>query len=531
MRRTAPGCQRSASTTRASALLLAALVSSAPLGCGADVPTARPAGTPDLVVVVVDTLRADHLEVYGYGQPTSPLLTARATGWFLFENAQSAAPWTAPALISLMTSLYPAAHAVLGFPNPGRLADDATTLAEVLKRHGYATAAFTEGGYAKGDFGLDQGFDVYPTNPGDKESHWSNLLHPSRLEGNLDRAIDWIRRHRDEPFFVFFHTYEPHVPYRAPEPFIRRFRPDYDEKGEHERLRDAVERWNRTRRLSDEELLLVSVHGYHCRLEGMPELRSRPAFRRALRAAGLDRVGVARSAAALDWITDLYDAGIAYTDAVLERLWRELDSEALRDRTIVVLVSDHGEGLGEHGRLEHGGLLFEELLRVPLLMRIPGDAWLPRRIPNLVSTVDVVPTVLELMEIAGETDAFQGRSLMPLLSGAQLDAPAYSHGRNDLDGETDSLYTVRDGRWRLLADVDGESSRLFDLDADPGETRDVAAEHAPVAERLWSELRAQNERDRVLRASLASGREAPVLTPETIEELRQLGYSEFDESG
>ncbi len=518
------------SAVRASALWVAALASGAALGCAAEAPRDRRAGKPHLVLVVVDTLRADHLEIHGYRRPTSPRLTARASNWFVFENAQSAAPWTAPALISLMTSLYPAAHGVLGFPNPGRLSEDATTLAEVLKRHGYATAAFTEGGYAKGDFGLDQGFDVYPANLGDSESHWSNVLHPSRLESNLDRAIDWIRLDRDEPFFVFFHTYEPHIPYRAPELFLRRFRPQHNEEQEHQRLREVIEGWNQTRRLSEADLLLVSVHGYHCRLEAMPELKHLPAFRQALRSAGLDRTGLARSAAALGWITDLYDAEIAYTDAGLERLWRELDDEELRDRTLVVLTSDHGEGLGAHGRLEHGGLLFEELLRIPLLMRIPGDAWQPRRIPELVRSVDVVPTVLELLGISEAIDTFQGRSLVPLLSGAAPAAPTFSHGRNDLDGEADPLFSVRDGRWRLLADLDAESSRLFDLDADPGETRDVAGEQAAVVERLWGELRAQNERDRVLRAGLPSGRGAPTLSPETIQELRQLGYGEFDES-
>ena len=120
----------------------------------------------NLVMVVLDTLRADHLGLYGYERPTSPHLDALARESFVFERAESAAPWTAPSLISLVTSLYPEVHGVRGFPNPRRMSDDVVTLAEVLKRHGYSTAAFTEGGYAKGDFGLDQGFDSYLAEPG-----------------------------------------------------------------------------------------------------------------------------------------------------------------------------------------------------------------------------------------------------------------------------------------------------------------------------------------------------------------------------
>ena len=199
---------------------------------------------PDVVVIVLDTLRPDHLGCYGYERPTSPNIDAFAATATVFEQAESVSPWTAPALISLMTSLHPEVHGVYQFPNPGRLNERVETLAERLSARGYATGAFTEGGYAKPEFGLDQGFDVYPSNPGDDDSHRSNLDHGSRLEGNLDRALAWYAEHADRPRLLFFHTYEIHEPLRAPDDFVRHFRPGWDSAAEDAQLEGLFERFN-----------------------------------------------------------------------------------------------------------------------------------------------------------------------------------------------------------------------------------------------------------------------------------------------
>lgn len=491
-----------------------------PVFRAAEASTPPPPEPLNLILVTLDTLRADHLEVYGYDRPTTPMLAARAKDWFVFDNAQSAAPWTAPALATLMTSLYPAAHGVLDYPIPGRLSGAATTLAEVLRGKGYATGAFTEGGYAKGDFGLDQGFDTYPANPGDTGDYRSNLSHPSRLKGNLKRALAWIRRQQGGPFFLFFHTYEPHQPYRAPEEFIRLFRPEYDARAEHTRLSAIIQRWNSTKEISRNDASFTLMHTYHCRLNGMPQREDVRSFSKAV---SENSETTLHGAEFRDWITDLYDAEIAYTDSQLESLWSELDGE-LGEHTIVLLIADHGEGLGEHGLYGHGGVLFEELLHVPLLLRLPGSDPAPRRVAELSRSVDVMPTLLELLGFADRSLVLQGRSLVPLLHGESFASLSFSHGRSHDLEDTRKLYTVRDARWRLAMGADFR--RLYDLRLDPAELRDVADQHPAVVARLGRELGWQKQRDQVLRAALSAGDEPATPSAETLEELRQLGYLE-----
>lgn len=481
----------------------------------------RPASDAwNVVLVVVDTLRADHLGLYGYARDTSPHLEAFASEGIVFERAQSPAPWTVPSLISLVTSLYPDAHGIRSFPDPGRLDADVTTLAEVLQARGYVTAAFTEGGYAKGDFGLDQGFSLFPRNPGDDEGHGSNVLYPSRLERNLDRALAWLDDRGEEPFFLLFHTYETHGPYRAPEAYIQRFHPGYDADREHERLREALAKWKEEGEVDPSEFLLLERHARHCH----------PADVR-VDMAGLKRFGRAHGLydpefdeALLGWIRDNYDAEIAYTDEVLQRLWDALLVEGLGERTLIVVTSDHGEGLGDHGAISHGSVLFEEVLRVPLVMRVPAGHFPSRRIEALVSTVDVMPTILDLLKIPSDGLRLQGRSLVPLLEGRPLERVAFSHARNT--AARDPLYSLRLGPWRFNLDRDTGRSQLYDHRSDPGEVENVASRHPSLAARLRRVLEGQIRTDQARRRQLRPQGSPAGLREDTLEELRALGYLE-----
>jgi len=503
--------------------LLAAAAVSVFAACGREDGT-RVAEKPlNLVMVVLDTLRADHLGLYGYERPTSPHLDALARESFVFERAESAAPWTAPSLISLVTSLYPEVHGVRGFPNPRRMSGDVITLAEVLKQHGYSTAAFTEGGYAKGDFGLDQGFDTYPRNPGDDESNDSHLLFPSRLEGNLARSLSWLRAHQEEPFFLFFQTYEPHGPYRAPEEFIRRFRPLYDERKEHERVRRALERWNHEHRVDPADSLLVNRHALHCQLGGLSRLRDKPGFVRANRALGLDLTTAYRRKSFLNWMRDIYDAEIAYTDEQMSDLWRFLEDRGLYNRTLILVASDHGEGLGDHGQLQHGEVLFEEILRIALILHVPSQLGEPRRVPQLVRTVDVMPTLLDLLGISRVGLPLQGQSLLPMLAGQSLELHAFSHARA-VSEEEDAIYSVRSERWRFVLDRATGAGQLYDLEEDPGETRDVARSNPEVVASFRRLLDRQDERDRALAARVGPAAPTAGLDEPLQRDLRALGY-------
>jgi arylsulfatase A-like enzyme len=490
------------------------------MGLGILVGTACEAPAPEprnVLVIAIDTLRPDRLSHRGHSAETSPNLDVLAAESWLFEDAQSPSPWTAPALLSLMTSLYPEAHGVVGFPNPGRMADEVTTLAEVLRAAGYRTAAFTEGGYAKGEFGLAQGFEHFPANPGDDESHGSNLLYPSRIVANVDRAIDWLGELDDAPFLLFFHTYEVHFPYRAPTESIERFRPGYSVSAERAALTAIAERWDRREELTTEEWDRLLVHHLHCQLLELPRVRGRAQLLEGVRGRIRDfEAGrVPLSDQALGFVAALYDAEIHFMDEQIGRLLGGLERAGYAHDTVVVAVSDHGEGLGQHRRIQHGTHLHDELTRALLLLRIPGTQ--PRRVTSLARTVDVVPTVLEALRIEGDA-AFQGSSLLSEQSEPRF---AYASARA-LTGEELRWRAIRSERFTLLEDGETGEVVLFDRRDDPGETRDVASRFPEDVEQLRAALRRTVE-DTRSRAGMA---EAVRLPAESEAELRALGYIE-----
>ena len=481
----------------------------------------EPARRPDVVIVALDTLRPDHLGTYGYGRDTSPVIDAFAEGAVVFEAAESVAPWTAPALISLMTSLHPEVHGVNQYPNPGRMSGRVTTLAERLKAAGYATGAFTEGGYAKGAFGLDQGFDVYPSNPGDEDGNASNVHHGSRLEGNLDRALAWYREQAGRPRLLFFHTYEVHAPLRAPDEYVQRFRPGWNAAAEDARIAAALERFEREREIAPEDVQLLFDHRHHCI---HPEGLALPAgLQSHLNASGLNPEGGALNPATLAFYRDLYDAEIRYTDAQLARLF-----EAVPDDTVVVLVSDHGEAIGEHGKIGHGSRFHREQLGIVLIVRAPA-ALAPHptvgRVRAPVRSIDVKPTVLELVGLDPNDGPMQGASLVPLMrgAGAEADRRSFSHGLG-IHGEELARRSLRVGDTRAILETTTGTVRLYDLAADPAELRDLAPEHPELARELGEAIRRQIELDAAL-ARVASGAiEEVQLDEELLRDLERLGY-------
>ncbi|MBM3989606.1 MAG: hypothetical protein FJ298_01220 [Planctomycetes bacterium] len=475
--------------------------------------TARP---PNVVVIALDTLRPDHLGCYGHARATSPNLDRFAARSVVFDNAQSAAPWTAPSLVSVMTSLYPSVHGVTTFPDPGAMHERVTTLAEVLKARGYATAGFTDGGYAKKQFGLGQGFDLYPLNQGDTpDEHASNVLHPSRLAPNLERTLRWIEEFKDEPFFLFFHTYEVHGPYRPPEADLQAYRPEYREQAEHDRLVAVIDRWLEQREIDAEGVRLILEHKEHCNAGNGPEQEGLY--------AKLNEFGIRTSDPdIMEFWRDLYDAEIRHADRELARLLERLERADLAPNTIVVIVSDHGEGFGEHGYVGHGNALHEEALRVVLMLRAPGIA--PHRVGDIVNTIDVMPTVLDLAEVPRGALLLQGRSLVPALRGEKLPiAPVFTHSlaRKDREGRQ---WSVREGRWRLVWDEERQGAALFDLESDPAELADVAAEHPKHAERMLGLLRGQRDVDQAYRERASGPPQRYQLDADTERELRMLGY-------
>jgi arylsulfatase A-like enzyme len=489
------------------ALLAAAAALTVAAGPGAEPPSDR---RPNVILISIDTLRADHLGVYGYPRVTSPHLDALAAEGLLFETAYAESNWTLPSHASMLTGLHPLAHGVL---EPGdRLLPAHTTLAERLRRAGYATAAWVgmdADSFVGAERRFDQGFDLYLHRPHPKPfrigllartvDHFL-LKYLDRGVGNATAQIDSVLRYleagRREPFFLFLHLYDVHskietLPYEAPPPFFDRFCP-----GELEGYRgcDGSGSCATTR-------LIQMSHG-------------------AAPAPGADELAK---------ILCLYDGGVAYVDHELGRLFRALGRLGLDRRTAILVTADHGEAFLEHGLLLHGDS-HEPTIRIPMIVRPPGGdrgrRVAGRRVGDTTARlVDLVPTVLELVGEPAD-GPLQGRSLWRRTPGTE-EPPVLSVGRFSA--------ALRSGGMKYLRNEPREglahwlpAEELYDLDVDPEEERNLLAEGAPVAE--LAELRALLEEQRrwnelLHRELFAGGVEKPAeLSEQARERLRALGY-------
>lgn len=442
---------------------------------------------PNVLLITLDTLRADHLVPYGSrvtGTPNAARLAAEGT---LFENAAAPLPLTRPSHATLFTSLHPRRHGVAD--NHLALPDEEQTLAEVLRDSGYRTGAFIGSPIVGPHSGLLQGFD-HVEGPPKRQPGASPLV---------EAAVGWLRSlGRDEAFFAWIHIYDPHMPY-APHPFYAPPPAPGDAGMEH-----------------------VSWGGL------------RDLARRNGGALGAEVLARARH---------LYAAEVTATDAALALLLMELDERRLAERTVTVLTADHGECFEKGFFFRHGPCLYEGSVRVPLIVRYPGRVPAgERRIPQ-VRHVDVAPTVLTLagLEVPG---AFRGESLFRR-DGAPVHLPAERtalvqhpvsaerqaaarrwiwHGIETVAGVPmrrsavgAQLYALRSARWKYLAGTDGPEE-LYDLEADPGETRNLAGERRETVRRLRSVLR---ERLEELPLEVLEPQE---LSPAVREELEALGY-------
>jgi len=390
-------------------------------GCDAPPPARFPGA--NVVLVGIDTLRADHLGCYGYSRPTSPRIDALASEGVVFTTAVASAPWTLPSFASILTGLLPSHHRAGEGTPPYVSALDAThdTLGTVLQRAGYRTASFVSNVWVGRDVGLDRGFDVHAFDPA-----------PS---ATMDRALVWLSEHSAEPFFLFVHLFDPHAPYTPPPEHARLFSaPGYE--GPFRTAFPTV--W----------------------ANGAPVMKVDPTWSAADRAR----------------IVDLYDGEIHYADSLVGRLLDTLRALGVTERTIVIVVSDHGEEFFDHGQLGHSHTLYDELLLVPLVIRFPS-AQHRGRVTRQVRSMDIFPTILDALgrPLPPGLDA---TSLMPLVvrhdDGA---APAPAFAEFPSQGPDPGAKALRLPREKIIAfPVTGITS-YFDLVHDPGEHRNVAIQH------------------------------------------------------
>ena len=398
-----------------------------------------------VILITVDTLRADHLGCYGNRNVSTPTADRLARDGVLYRHVLAQTPLTLPSHTAILTGTYPMWNGVEDLTTTG-LGPGIPTLAEVFKKHGYATAAFVSAFVLHSMWGLKRGFDVYDDviNPQDEKSPSHPRLE-RRASATVDHALNWLESNGSRPFFLWLHLYDPHTPYDPPEPFKTRFR------------------------------------------------------------------------------GDPYNGEIAYADQQLGRVMAFLQARNLYDSSLILLASDHGEGLGDHGEQEHGLFIYDSTIRVPLILKLPGGIKPARRtIDQVANTVDIAPTLAQVCGFpSADSASFQGRSLFPLVLS--------SAGAQAREGYAQSLYPRTSFGWHSLHGIETERyhyieaprEELYDLEQDPREEHNLFGEKPSLAATLRENLHAIQSR-----YTRPAGQESSAANVdlEKLRELRALGY-------
>ncbi len=436
---------------------------------------------PSLILISIDSLRADHLGCYGYGRDTSPRLDRLASEGVRFSSVVAETSWTLPAHATLLTGLSSDVHQVQ--TDDRRLAPRFSTLAEVLRDHGYGTHGIWSGPYLHPSFGLGQGFD-----PGDYEGvgvGGSSADGRVDLGGSIDtvtspevidRAIAFLERPHDAPFFLFLHLFDVHFDYRPPEEFWRRFDPDYQGS-----FTGANFPFN------------LDIH------PGMPA-----ADRRHL---------IAR-----------YDGEIAFADSHIGRLLDALERLGRTRDTLVAVTADHGDEFLEHGGKGHQATLYDEVIRVPLILRRDGALPAGRTIASQIRHVDVMPTLLGLLRVPIPSTAM-GSNLADVARGEATMRDLVAVARLT-DSRVGAWSAVRTPTWKYIHRRRGNDEReeLYDLTGDPGEQAPIAdPARLERARKRLAQIASVEEELRGSIGVVAGDRVADV--PDGLRErLRELGY-------
>lgn len=454
-------------------------------------------GTPDdarprnVIFILVDTLRADRLGIYGAERDTSPNVDAFARGAVLFQNARSQGSCTFPSANSILTSRYPSAF--LGQPNRSMgIPPSIPSLAEILRLHGYRTAAVSSSAVVRntpsqhnpgGGFG--RGFDVFREECVWKAARCVNRQALEELRGHrAQEEGQQTQQDQKKPLFLYLHYLDPHGPYQPPTA-TRRFAKGTPEK--------SFIRNGNPNPIGD----MLYNNG--------PDPGATPAD--------------------LQHLKDLYDDEIAYLDSELAELFRVLKEDGWLEDSIVVFASDHGEEFLEHGHIKHCRTVYDASVKTPLFFHIPGAG--ARMVDRPVQNLDIVPTLLDYLGLPTGDLKLEGESLRPLVEAGKPGRKAGNTGE-ETGGDphqysfSGPYRSVADGRYKLIQDLAGSDFWLFDLQQDPGETKDILAAERRTFHRLrgtLGEWLARTEGPGQADESLRKAREAE-------EKLRSLGYLE-----
>ncbi len=441
---------------------------------------------PNVIFVVIDALRPDHLGCYGYSRDTSPNIDEFAQEGVLFENAFSSATRTLISVPSTLTSLYPETHGVLKLGDS--LHDFFPGLPDTLSKFGYRTAAFV-GPHLRAIVGLPKRFQTFES-LGQKEYSLDPdfpIGGQGITEAIIDKAERWIAKESGSPFFLYIHFLRVHSPYCSV-PADR-----------HYFWKDEI---------TEDMLFLAKTF---CNIESDVFSHDNP---------GEDK-------RTLDFIISQYDSDIHYVDSKLGDFFSWLKISGLNDNTLVIFMSDHGEELNDRGYFFHGSRLYDELIRTSLIMRLPKVLPSGKRVRNTVRLIDLMPTVLDILGIDAGIK-MQGTSLSSIIKGRNLFAEP------SLFSETTegSLKAIRKGHWKLIVNddsSDGDPMELYDIHNDPGERSNVIDKYPRKAGQLLAELnnivkKSHKLRQEYLKVKPDEGGQDEELSQGDRELLKELGY-------
>lgn len=392
----------------------------------------------NIIFISVDTLRADHLSCYGYERETSPNIDALAKESVLFSNVYASSPWTLPSHVSMMTALHGVNHQV--YYDDDKMAPELVTLAELLRKNNFFCSAFTGGGFVSHVYGFSKGFDSYEEGSG-------GVHRQNSAEYLFYTASEWIERHKDKNFFLFLHTYQPHDPYACPYPYKTMF---LDEDAE----------WGQIN-------LREYLGGKAGIFKSLPENQRRN-------------------------IIGLYDGEIRYTDEkLIGPLIAKLKQEGLYDKTLLIFTSDHGEEFYDHKGWGHGHSLYNESLKVPLIIKFPGGKHGGKLVENIVSLIDIMPTILDFTNITFNDYPLDGKSLLPIIKGKDKKDREFLADLADnlLNSHIPQKISLNRDKYKLILNKkynpedlaffqypppEAEQVEVFDLGLDPEETVNIA---------------------------------------------------------
>jgi len=442
----------------------------------------RNPGNINIILISIDTLRADHLGCYGYGRNTSPNIDELASDSAVFLNTYSLSPWTLSSHVSMMTSLIEAHHQVSR--EFEKINPSLVTLADTLRKSGFYCSAVTGGGYVSYLYGFSKGFNQYI-------QHNEGIRRNSSATWTFKRASNWIDKNKDKNFFLFLHTYQPHTPYSCPQPYNSMFL-------------DKDAKWH-------------TIDYFH-------------------HLGGAEGIFNPHSEKEIKNIIDLYDSEIRFTDEELIRpLIQELKELGIYQKTMLVFTGDHGEEFYDHSGWFHGHSLYNEMLKVPLIIKFPENKFAGRHIKNVVRLTDIMPTILDEIDFDTVGLKLDGKSLVPVIKGKDKKERVFVayKAENVFGSHIPEKYAINSGRYKLILnrkmpekDISffttappfrGEFE-LYDLYADPFEKNNAAEKMPAVVSQILEEMEliyAKAEKREVFKVKIEG---------EVRERLRSLGY-------